>query len=85
MKFYKPQESQEYLIDLFRSVNNKNMILLDPVYRESVVLNNSIKVGQSVYSKRRKDEPAYKNYAVPRIYVNGMQFILDSIIFWWVS
>lgn len=69
---YNPKETQGYMNELLRSINNKNLILLDPIYRDSAMLNNSIKVGNSMYNTKNQNIAfsGYKNYAVPMHYVD---------------
>lgn len=47
---YRPKESTQYMDDLLRSVNNKNFLLLNPAYEKAYPLDQSVRVGKSVYT-----------------------------------
>ncbi|CAI2379235.1 unnamed protein product [Moneuplotes crassus] len=50
---YNPTENKEYMEDIFKSINNKNHLFLNPQFG-SVFLGESAKLGRSIYSPGKK-------------------------------
>jgi len=52
--------------DLLRSVNNKNFLLLNPAYEQAYPLDQSIRVGKSLYSTR-PNQSQFKPYHLKEV------------------